>query len=61
MNEISAAEVRLCEQLTPLLRAASIGDSLGGLPGLRDLFSSFEYFLPELFHGIHTELYNDIV
>ncbi len=55
LTEISVPEQRLCEHLAPLLRAHAVGDSIGDSTGEGYLFSSFEFFLPEILHEVHDE------
>lgn len=41
--------------LAPLLRANDVGDAIGALPGGSYLFSSFEFFLPEVLREVHDD------
>ena len=41
--------------LAPLLRNHAVGDAIGAIPEGNYLFSSFEFFLPQVLREIHNE------
>ena len=55
MNNISAAEQRVCELLVRLIRSHDVGDSIETTPEDGYVFSSLEFFLPEVLCEIHPE------
>ncbi|MDB2687118.1 hypothetical protein N9Y42_07880 [Mariniblastus sp.] len=55
MPNISVPEQRVCEMLTPLLRSHAVGDAIGPRPAGNYLFSSLEFFLPEVLRELHDE------
>lgn len=55
MPEISVPEQRVCEMLSPLLLFHATGDSIGPRTDGKYLFSSLEFFLPEVLRELHDE------
>ena len=55
MPDISVPEQRVCEMLSPLLTSHAVGDAIGPRPDGNYLFSSLEFFLPEVLREIHDE------
>ena len=59
MPDISVPEQRLCEMLSPLLRSHSVGDPIGPPPDENYIFSSLEFFLPEILRERHNEWHHE--
>ena len=55
MPDISVPEQRVCEMLSPLLASHAVGDAIGPRPDGNYLFSSLEFFLPEVLRELHDE------
>ena len=55
LPDTSRAEQVLCESLTPILHAHTVGDAIGTLPEGSYLLSLFQFFLPEVLREVHDD------
>lgn len=56
MENISAAEQRVCQGLQSLLRDCKTGDSFDETIDHKELMSDFEWYLPEVLHEVHGNI-----